>query len=163
MKEVFLHSWEGYKNHAWLQDEVTPVTGGYKNSFGRRGATLVDALDTLAIMGLDDEFKKALKGLKKIDFTTTAEPRVNLFETTIRYLGGLLSAYDVTDGKHHVLLDKAAELGDMLYCAFDTPNRMPITRWDWEKYVFRSFAKTTSTNSSSVAHSMASKKLQLRH
>ena len=135
VKKAFLFSWEGYKKYAWLQDEVTPVTGGYKNGFGQRGATLVDALDTLVIMGLDNEFEHALKAVKKIDFTTAGVQRLNVFETTIRYLGGLLSAYDLSNANHHVLLDQATELGDMLYAAFDTPNRMPITRWDWEKCV----------------------------
>jgi mannosyl-oligosaccharide alpha-1,2-mannosidase len=135
VKEAFLHSWDGYKKHAWLQDEVTPVTGGFTNGFGQRGATLVDTLDTLAIMGLEEEFETAVKAVKSIDFTTSAIPRLNVFETTIRYLGGLLSAYDVSESKHRLLLDKATELGDMLYAAFDTPNRMPITRWDWEKCV----------------------------
>ena len=133
VKQAFLHSWNGYKKHAWLQDEVTPVTGGFTNGFGQRGATLVDSLDTLAIMGLDEEFEAALKAVKGIDFTTSAIPRLNVFETTIRHLGGLLSAYDVSEAKHRILLDKATELGDMLYAAFDTSNRMPIGRWDWEK------------------------------
>ncbi|KAF1941904.1 class I alpha-mannosidase-like protein [Clathrospora elynae] len=132
VKDAFLHTWNGYKKHAWLQDEVTPVTGGYKNHFGQRGATLVDALDTLIIMGLEEEFETALSAVKKIDFTTAGVQRLNVFETTIRYLGGLLSAYDLSHAKHHMLLHKATELGDMLYAAFDTPNRMPITRWDWE-------------------------------
>lgn len=133
VKEAFLHSWNGYKKYAWLQDEVTPVTGGFTNGFGQRGATLVDTLDTLVIMGLDEEFEAALKAVRSIDFTTSASPLLNVFETTIRYLGGLLSAYDVSESKHHILLDKATELGDMLYAAFDTSNRMPIGHWDWEK------------------------------
>ncbi|KAF1833535.1 seven-hairpin glycosidase [Decorospora gaudefroyi] len=132
VKAAFVHSWNGYKKHAWLQDEVTPVTGGYKNGFGQRGATLVDALDTLIIMDLEDEFEQAVHATNKIDFTTAAVERLNVFETTIRYLGGLLSAYDLSQAKHRTLLQKATELGDMLYAAFDTPNRMPITRWDWE-------------------------------
>jgi mannosyl-oligosaccharide alpha-1,2-mannosidase len=133
VKKAFLHSWDGYKKYAWLQDEVTPVTGGFRNGFGQRGATLVDTLDTLAIMGLEEEFEAAVKAVKGIDFTTSAVPRLNVFETTIRYLGGLLSAYDVSQTKHRVLLNKAIELGDMLYAAFDTPNRMPIGRWNWAK------------------------------
>lgn len=132
VKKAFLHTWQGYKAHAWLQDEVTPVTGGFKNGFGQRAATLVDALDTLFIMGLEDEFEEAVHAMKKIDFTTAGVQRLNVFETTIRYLGGLLGAYDLSKAKHHILLQKATELGDMLYAAFDTPNRMPITRWDWE-------------------------------
>ena len=133
VKKAFLHTWNGYKKYAWLQDEVTPVTGGFKNGFGQRGASLVDALDTLIIMGLEEDFEKAVHAVKKIDFTTAGVQRLNVFETTIRYLGGLLSAYDLSKVKHHTLLDKAKELGEMLYAAFDTPNRMPITRWDWEK------------------------------
>jgi mannosyl-oligosaccharide alpha-1,2-mannosidase len=135
VKEAFLHTWAGYKKHAWLQDEVTPVSGGYKNGFGQRGATLVDGMDTLIIMGLDSEFEAAVKAMKKIDFTTAAIYRMNVFETTIRFLGGLLSAYDLSHGKHLSLLIQATDLGEMLYKAFDTPNRMPIARWDWEKCV----------------------------
>jgi mannosyl-oligosaccharide alpha-1,2-mannosidase len=133
VKKAFLHSWEGYKKHAWLQDEVTPVTGGFKNGFGQRGATLVDALDTLFILSLEEEFESAVHALKKIDFTTAGVQHLNVFETTIRYLGGLLSAYDLSKAKYSALLHKATELGDMLYAAFDTPNRMPVTRWDWAK------------------------------
>ncbi|KAF2015514.1 glycoside hydrolase family 47 protein [Aaosphaeria arxii CBS 175.79] len=131
VKEAFQHSWKGYKEHAWLQDEIAPVSGGFKNGFGQRAATLVDNLDTLIIMGLDDELKEALAALKEIDFTTSMETTLNVFETTIRYLGGLLGAYDLSETKHSILLEKATELGDMLYAAFDTPNRMPITRWNW--------------------------------
>ena len=133
VKEAFVHSWEGYKKYAWLQDEVSPLSASYRNNFGSRGATLVDSLDTLLIMGLEGDFDAALRSIGKIDFSTTAEPVLNVFETNIRYLGGLLSAYDLSHGKHHVLLEKAVQLGDMLYGAFDTPNRLPITRWDWVK------------------------------
>jgi mannosyl-oligosaccharide alpha-1,2-mannosidase len=135
VKAAFLHTWKGYKQYAWLQDEVAPVTGGYKNGFGQRAATLVDTLDTLIIMGLDEEFEEAVRAMKSIDFTTSAVYRMNVFETTIRFLGGLLSAHDLSHGKHRSLLVQATQLGDMLYTAFDTSNRMPISRWDWEKCV----------------------------
>lgn len=133
VEQSFKHSWEGYKKNAWLQDEVAPLSGLPRNPFGQWGATLVDTLDTLWIMGLKSEFKAALSGLKKIDFATSPETKLNVFETTIRYLGGLLSAYDVSGHRYDILLRKAIELGDMLYFAFDTPNRMPITRWDWQQ------------------------------
>jgi mannosyl-oligosaccharide alpha-1,2-mannosidase len=134
VKESFVHAWNGYKKHAWLQDEVSPISGGYRNDFGGWGATLVDTLDTLLIMGMDGEFTTAVLALKKIDFSTSKYlMQVNVFETTIRYLGGLLSAHDLSDGKYPILLEKAKELGEMLYMAFDTPNRMPVTRWNWEE------------------------------
>lgn len=133
VKEAFVHSWEGYKTNAWMQDEVMPLSGKHKNGFGGWGATLVDSLDTLWIMGLKKEFELAVSELKRMQFATMPLRQVNVFETTIRYLGGLMSAYDVSGHKYPILLKKATELGDMLYGAFDTPNRMPITRWDWRK------------------------------
>ena len=38
----------------------------------------------------------------------------SIFETTIRYLGGLLSAYELTDEKHPELLDQARKLADKM-------------------------------------------------
>ncbi|EME45532.1 glycoside hydrolase family 47 protein [Dothistroma septosporum NZE10] len=133
VEAAFRHSWEGYSRNAWLQDEVSPLTGESRNPFGGWGATLVDTLDTLWIMGMEKEFKTAVAGLKKIEFTTASLSEVNVFETTIRYLGGLLSAYDVSGHRHSILLQRAVELAEMIYHAFDTPNRLPVTRWDWQK------------------------------
>ena len=130
VKNAFVHTWEGYKNHAWMKDEVSPLSGGFRDSFGGWAATLVDSLDTLWIVGLRDDFDQAVVEIKNIDFTISTEEEINIFETTIRYLGGFLSAYDLSG--QHVLLEKAIELGDMIYAAFDTPNRMPITRWKWK-------------------------------
>lgn len=45
------------------------------------------------------------------------------FETTIRYLGGLLSAYALSN--EPVLLEKADELGRLLSPAFTTPSGFP--------------------------------------
>lgn len=53
------HSWEGYAKHAWGFDELMPLTQSGKNTFGGLGATIVDSLDTLWLMGLMDEFKAA--------------------------------------------------------------------------------------------------------
>ena len=135
VKEAFQHSWAGYKKHAWLQDELVPVNGSSRNPFCSWGATLVDALDTLWIMGLEEEFTEATNAVHQIDFTTTPRNDIPLFETTIRYLGGLLSAYDLSGGKYRILLDKAIELADILMGSFDTPNRMPITYYFWKPYV----------------------------
>ena len=132
VKEAFEHSWDGYKKHAWLQDELVPVAGTSRNPFCSWGATLVDALDTLWIMGLEEEFTEAANAVHQIDFTTTPRNDIPLFETTIRYLGGLLSAYDLSGGKYKVLLEKAVELADILMGSFDTPNRMPITYYYWK-------------------------------
>ncbi|KAJ5619745.1 Class I alpha-mannosidase [Penicillium lagena] len=131
VKEAFLHAWNGYKTHAWSRDEVSPESGGFRDPFSGWGATLVDSLDTLIIMGLDKEFKEALMALEDIDFTITRQRDINVFETVIRYVGGFLAAYDLSEGKHPILLKKAVELSDMLYDCFDTKNRMPQARWNW--------------------------------
>ncbi|KAJ5669387.1 hypothetical protein N7462_010457 [Penicillium macrosclerotiorum] len=133
VKQAFMHAWNGYKEHAWTRDEVSPQTGGFEDSFSGWGATLVDSLDALIIMGLDDELEVALNALEDIDFTATGSRFVNVFEIIIRYMGGFLSAYDLSDGKHPILLKKAVELGEMIYNAFDTHNRMPQMRWQWTK------------------------------
>lgn len=114
-----------------MQDELRPVDGGYKKTFCGWAATMVDTLDTLIIMELYDEFEMALVELEKIDFTGTQGCQINLFETTIRHLGGLLSAYDLTGGKRAILIEKAVELGEILFTAFDTPNRMPSPHYEW--------------------------------
>jgi len=40
----FTHAWKGYKEHAWLRDEVQPISGGFQDPFGGWAATLVDSL-----------------------------------------------------------------------------------------------------------------------
>jgi len=133
VQKSFDRAWEGYKNHAWMKDELAPISGSSRNPFGGWAATLVDSLDTLWIMDKKTDFEQAVANVKDIDFSTTGDEDLNIFETTIRYLGGLLAANDLTEGKYPVLLEKALDLGYLLYAAFDTENRMPITRWHWKK------------------------------
>ncbi|KAH7161207.1 glycoside hydrolase [Dactylonectria macrodidyma] len=111
-----------------MSDELMPVSGGTRNHFGGWAATLVDSLDTLWIMGLEADFAQAVNAIESIDFTKTDMKEINVFETNIRYLGAFLAAFDLSGDTR--LLRKAAEVGEMLYKAFDTPNRMPVTRWD---------------------------------
>ncbi|KAI8358642.1 glycoside hydrolase [Mortierella sp. GBAus27b] len=117
VRDGFAHAWFGYKKHAWGHDEVRPVTGGFVDRFNGWGATMVDSLDTLVIMGFNKEFDEALDWVKNsFDMTKNPTERVQFFETIIRYLGGFLSAYDLTGEK--VLLDKAEELGGYMLNAF---------------------------------------------
>ena len=132
VKEEFMKAWTGYKNNAWLHDEVSPVSGNFRDPFCGWAASLVDALDTLWIMGLVEEFEEAARAVDLIDFTTTPRAEIPIFETVIRYLGGLLAAYDVSGGKYKNLLEKAVELADILMGTFDTPNRMPILYYRWK-------------------------------
>lgn len=132
VREEFQRSWDNYRKLAWKQDELAPITGTGAESFGGWGATLVDALDSLWILGLKDEFYEAVEAVAAIDFGESETVAISVFETTIRYLGGLLSAYDLSG--EQVLLDKAIQLGEMLYRAFDTePNNFPLDRLTLEK------------------------------
>jgi mannosyl-oligosaccharide alpha-1,2-mannosidase len=132
VREEFKKSWTGYRTNAWMHDELTPTSGNFRDPFCGWAATLVDSLDTLWIMGLEEEFEEAAKAVDDIDFTTSPRQDIPMFETTIRYLGGLLGAYDVSGKKYKNLLSKAEELAEILIGAFDTPNRMPILGYDWK-------------------------------
>lgn len=44
IKSNFTHAWQGYKDRAWLRDEVMPISGGAHDPFGGWAATLVDSL-----------------------------------------------------------------------------------------------------------------------
>jgi mannosyl-oligosaccharide alpha-1,2-mannosidase len=136
VKQVFLRGWNSYRSKAFLHDELAPVSGGFKDTFGGWGATLVDSLDTLWIMDLKAEFEEAVTASANLSFSpdSSSLETVNIFETTIRYLGGFIAAYDLTGCMDVRLLQKAVEMGDMIYASYDTPNRMPITRWDIRDY-----------------------------
>ena len=121
--------WTSYKDHEWMKDELSPLSGGGRNSVGGWAASLVDALDTLHIMGMTTDFDDAVKAAASVDSSTCTDEPVNIFETTIRYLGGYLAAYNLSG--RPILLDKAVEVGEMLLIAFDTPNHVPITGWNW--------------------------------
>lgn len=46
-----------------------------------------------------------------------------------------MSAYDISGSKYPILVEKAVELAEILYTAFDTPNRMPTPHYTWSAYV----------------------------
>jgi len=84
--------------------------------------TPVDALDTMALMGLDDQAKEA-RELIDTRLSFDRDIYVKNFEITIRLLGGLLSDYELTHDKR--LLFLAEDLGDRLLPAFGSPTGMP--------------------------------------
>ncbi|RUP45700.1 hypothetical protein BC936DRAFT_147844 [Jimgerdemannia flammicorona] len=123
VKEAFLFAWNGYKNYSWGADENRPVSNTPSNSRNGWGATIVDSLDTLWLMGLQDDFALARKHVAKINWRDTRKNLVDAFETNIRYIGGLLGAYDLSGD--HLFLDKAIELADLLLPIFDSPTGLP--------------------------------------
>lgn len=87
------------------------------------GATIVDSLDTLYIMGLKDEFEKAVSYVRNELDLNNIDSEVSVFEMNIRFVGGLLSCYAFT--KDPLFLDKAEQFAKHLLIAFDTPTGIP--------------------------------------
>ncbi|XP_069742956.1 mannosyl-oligosaccharide 1,2-alpha-mannosidase IA isoform X2 [Narcine bancroftii] len=125
IKEMMKHAWENYKRYAWGSNELKPLSRHQHSSslFGNiQGATIVDALDTLYIMGMHDEFKEGKEWVEKnLDFNVHAE--VSVFEVNIRFVGGLLSAYYLSG--EEIFRSKAVDLGKKLLPAFNTPTGIP--------------------------------------
>uniref|UniRef100_A0A8V0YJ48 alpha-1,2-Mannosidase n=1 Tax=Gallus gallus TaxID=9031 RepID=A0A8V0YJ48_CHICK len=125
IKEMMKYAWDNYKRYAWGLNELKPISkqGHSSNLFGNiQGATIVDALDTLFIMEMKEEFKEAKEWVEKnLDFNVNAE--ISVFEVNIRFVGGLLSAYYLSG--EEIFRKKAVELGEKLLPAFNTPTGIP--------------------------------------
>jgi len=91
------------------------------------GATIVDAMSTMKIMGLEDQFQKAVNFSSQIDFSQSrTDASVSVFESTIRYIGGLLSAYELNGNQPQVLVTKAQQLADKLLFGFTGSSPIPF-------------------------------------
>ncbi|WWC60743.1 uncharacterized protein I303_103319 [Kwoniella dejecticola CBS 10117] len=154
VKRGFKHAWDAYKRHAWGHDEVRPVSETPSDPFNGWGATIVDSLDTLLLMGFSDEYNLCRPHVNQLNFhwvngrdwhssyltedvdntgEVYAVPRdkgvgLAVFETGIRYLGGLLGAYDLSGD--NLLIERAEDLGNVLGRAFNTLSGLPAGRMD---------------------------------
>ncbi|KAF1001693.1 mannosyl-oligosaccharide 1,2-alpha-mannosidase MNS1-like [Apium graveolens] len=123
VKGAMLHAWTSYEKYAWGKDELQPQSKDGVDSFGGLGATLVDSLDTLYIMGLDEQFQRAREWVAdSLDFNKNYDASV--FETTIRVVGGLLSAFDLSGDK--MFLGKATDIANRLLPAWNTSTGIPF-------------------------------------
>lgn len=126
VKKMMENAWGGYRRHAMGQNELKPLakTGHSAGIFGNSamGATVVDALDTLYIMGMKDEFKVARDWTAQ-NLNFNVNTHVSVFEINIRFIGGLLSAYALS--KDEVFKIKAKEIADKLLPAFKTSTGIP--------------------------------------
>ncbi|HLL65177.1 MAG TPA: glycoside hydrolase family 47 protein [Micromonosporaceae bacterium] len=119
VRAEFRHAWHAYARLAWGHDEIRPVSGGTNEFFDPShpvGLTIVEALDTLYLMGLDEELAAGVRWVDEhLDFRGVRKD-VQIFETNIRMVGGLLSGHLATG--EAVLLDKAKDIADVLMPAF---------------------------------------------
>ena len=121
--EAFRHCWKGYKESAFGFDEFHPLSKAGSNWFSL-GLTIVDALDTAILMGQMDIFKEARDWVSNLKFDWQ-EGESNVFEITIRVLGGLISTYHLSG--EPMFLEKAVDLADRLLIAFDTTSHIPLS------------------------------------
>lgn len=140
VKDAFIHAWSGYKAHAMGYDELMPLSHRGVDGLGGLGATVIDALDTAMIMGADEIVYEAGSWIEKhLPQRIEGKGQVNLFETTIRVLGGLLSAYHLSGGDQgripqqkgpnpSIYLENARNLADRLLTAFTaSPSDIPYS------------------------------------
>ena len=130
----FLHAWNGYKKYAWGHDDLKPLSKSYKDWYSEPLLmTPVDSLDTMILMGFKDEAAATKKYIVE-NLSFDKDIYVQNFEITIRLLGGLLSAYQMTGDKK--LLSLAEDLGNRLLPVFNSPTGLPY------KYVNLKTGKT---------------------
>ena len=122
VRRAFQTAWEGYYEHAFPHDTLLPLTNGFeddrcvllrgwafvlciislltKHARNQWGLTPIDSLSTAIVMNYEEIVNQILDFIPSVDFSTTRKPNepISLFESTIRYLGGLLSKI----GRAHV-------------------------------------------------------------
>jgi hypothetical protein len=94
VKEMFHDAFDSYMEHAYPNDELCPLSCSGRNIFGPKGysLTLIDSLDSLAILGSWPRFEAAVRRVIR-EVTFDVDVNVSVFETNIRAVGGLLSAH----------------------------------------------------------------------
>lgn len=124
VKTEFLHAWNSYKKYAWGKDDLKPLSKSYKNWYEPETLlmTPVDSLDSLYLLGFKKEADETRKYITA-NLSFDKDIYVQNFEITIRILGGLLSAYQMTNDKK--LLALADDLGTRLLPVFESPTGLP--------------------------------------
>ncbi len=128
IRDEFLHGWHGYTSTAWGYDEVKPISRTTSDFFAQGktfGLSIVEALDTLYVMGEDRELARACDWIEA-HFDPAQDADVHVFETIIRLVGGLLAGHLATGRPK--LLALCRELTDRLLPAFtSSPTGIPFT------------------------------------
>ena len=123
VRAEFLHAWRGYEQYAWGHDELRPLTKTAHDWYEQPlYMTQVDTLDTLILMGLKDDAQKTHAFIVN-NLSFDRDISVQVFEITIRHLGGLLACYQLTGDKR--LLALAEDLGTRLLPAFNSKTGIP--------------------------------------
>ncbi|GAB5362183.1 hypothetical protein AAMO2058_000776400 [Amorphochlora amoebiformis] len=141
VREMFYHGYNNYLEFAFPHDELKPISGTHTDSLAELGnakrrkdstyqgvaMTLIDSLDTLAVLGNKTEFARAVTWVVE-NISFDQDVRVNLFEANIRLLGGLLSAHNLAGDKDLDLMPDYD--GELLELAHDLGNRLLVAFQD---------------------------------
>ncbi|CAF3549827.1 unnamed protein product [Fusarium graminearum] len=147
--EAFELSWDAYRRHAWGSDEFHPITKTGENMAPKGlGWIIIDSLDTMILMNLTSRLQDARQWISE-SLTWDQDQDVNTFETTIRMMGGLLSAHYLStefpglaplaeddEGAigEDLYLEKAKDLADRLMSAFESPSGIPYASVNLQKF-----------------------------
>nr|NP_727407.1 alpha-Mannosidase class I a, isoform J [Drosophila melanogaster]NP_996395.1 alpha-Mannosidase class I a, isoform H [Drosophila melanogaster]NP_996396.1 alpha-Mannosidase class I a, isoform O [Drosophila melanogaster]NP_996397.1 alpha-Mannosidase class I a, isoform N [Drosophila melanogaster]NP_996398.1 alpha-Mannosidase class I a, isoform M [Drosophila melanogaster]NP_996399.1 alpha-Mannosidase class I a, isoform L [Drosophila melanogaster]P53624.2 RecName: Full=Mannosyl-oligosaccharide al len=127
VKEMMEHAWHNYKLYAWGKNELRPLSQRPHSAsiFGSYdlGATIVDGLDTLYIMGLEKEYREGRDWIERKFSLDNISAELSVFETNIRFVGGMLTLYAFTGDP--LYKEKAQHVADKLLPAFQTPTGIP--------------------------------------
>lgn len=123
VKQEFMHAWNGYKQYCWGRDDLKPLSKTCRDWYGQSILmTPVDSLDSLYLLGFKKEADATREYITK-NLSFDKDISVQNFEITIRILGGLISAHQMTGDKK--LLALADDLGRRLLPVFDSPTGLP--------------------------------------
>ncbi|XP_017055275.1 mannosyl-oligosaccharide alpha-1,2-mannosidase IA isoform X1 [Drosophila ficusphila] len=127
VKQMMEHAWHNYKLYAWGKNELRPLSqrphsGSIFGSYDL-GATIVDGLDTLYIMGLEKEYREGRDWIERKFSLDNISAELSVFETNIRFVGGMLTMYAFTGDP--LYKEKAQHIADKLLPAFQTPTGIP--------------------------------------
>lgn len=134
VRSMFDYAYSSYLIYAYPYDELRSLSCDGFDTWGSFSLTLIDALDTLAVMGNFSEFRRVAEIIStRVNFE--ANINVSVFETNIRVVGGLLSAHLLSRKAgiklepgwpcNGPLLRLAEDMAKRLLAAFDTPTGMP--------------------------------------
>ena len=153
IKEAFEFAWYGYQTFAFPNDELHPLNNSFSDSRNGWGATAVDALSTAILMESQDVVTTILEYIPSINFNISkGNQPVSLFETTIRYLGGMLSGVDLLTGAYQHLTEspddvtalklQAVSLANKMKFAFDSPTGIPANNLNFKGENYDPFQPT---------------------
>lgn len=146
IKAAYRTSYQAYLKYASGHDALHPLSDGFEDPFGGWGASVVDSLSTSFLMGHMDLYNQGVEYSKRINFNTTKSDSISLFETNIRYLAGLISAYELDGKKEPKLIAQAKDVGDHLITGWLGDNALPCNTLTWNN-----FAKAKQCDSAGIA------------